>query len=103
MLAFKCAQYEVCTCWSSIVQAQFGGEWKPSFEGEVWGDSEDEFALGEGGEATIDVGWQVSCSLLFFSFLDLCLCHTQDTPVIVCLDVGQGETSTSVGVDGWFT
>jgi len=29
--------------------------WEPGFEGEMWGDSEDEFALGE-GEAAIDVG-----------------------------------------------
>ena len=69
MLAFKCAQYEVCTCWGSIIQEQFSWEGKPGFEGEVWGVSEDGFALGEGGEAAVDVGWQMSCSLLFLFFL----------------------------------
>ena len=42
---------------------------KPGFEGKVWGVSEDEFALGEGREAAVEVGWQVSCSLLFLVFL----------------------------------
>ena len=39
------------------------------FDGEVWGVSEDESALGEGGEAAVDIAWQVSCSLLFLFFL----------------------------------
>jgi len=53
-LAFQCAQYTVCT-W--IVQEQLGGKGEPGCEGETWGDSQDEFALGEGeGEAAVDVG-----------------------------------------------
>ena len=47
----------VSTCWSWIVQEQFGGEGQPSFEEETWGVSEDESALGEGeGEAAVDIG-----------------------------------------------
>jgi len=38
-----------------MFQEQLGGEGQPGFEGETWGDSEDEFALGE-GEAAVDVG-----------------------------------------------
>ena len=42
---------------SWIVQMQFGREGEPGFEGENWGVSEDESALGEGeGEAAVDVG-----------------------------------------------
>ena len=59
-LAFKCARCAtVSTCWSWIVQEQFGGEGQPGFEGENWGVSEAESALGEGegeGEAAVDVG-----------------------------------------------
>ena len=51
----RCAT--VSTCWSGIVQEQFGGEGQPGFEEDTWGVSEDESALGEGeGEATVDVG-----------------------------------------------
>ena len=76
MLAFKCARYAVCICWSSIIQEQFGGEGKPGFEGEVWGDSEDELALGEGGAAAVGVGWQVRCSIfLFLSWIFACATH----------------------------
>jgi len=47
-------QYAVCT-W--IVQEQLSGKGEPGCEGETWGDSQDEFALGEGeGEAAVDVG-----------------------------------------------
>ena len=51
----RCAT--VSTCWSWIVQEQLGGEGQLGFEGETWGVSEDESALGEGeGEAAVDVG-----------------------------------------------
>ena len=33
------------------------GRGQPGFEGETWGNSEDDFTLGEGeGEAAVDVG-----------------------------------------------